>query len=330
MTPTTAEKNENPGTQAGGLLVCPCCHGDLAAVPEGLHCAACGIGFPIKDGIQRFVSPENYAASFGFEWQIHRRTQLDSLTGVSLSADRFFRETGWSRDELAGKRVLECGSGAGRFTEVICRTGAELYSFDLSLAVEANRGNNGSFPNLHLCQASLYEQPFRDAQFDYLLCLGVVQHTPDVERAFKGLFRCLRPGGKFCVDVYAWPSARLHPRAALRPLTRRLPPEMLYRTVRRALPPLLRLSAFLDRIPGIGRYARRLLPVTGPRAYLPITDPALWREWAVLDTFDWLSARYETPQSRRTLERWTRDLHLAEVEIDHDRASELFIVRGRK
>ena len=33
------------------ILCCPACKGDLSAVPEGLRCQACGLEYPIEDGI---------------------------------------------------------------------------------------------------------------------------------------------------------------------------------------------------------------------------------------------------------------------------------------
>ena len=33
------------------ILCCPSCHGDLAETPGGLYCQACGLLYPIEDGI---------------------------------------------------------------------------------------------------------------------------------------------------------------------------------------------------------------------------------------------------------------------------------------
>src|SRR5262245_22048348 len=121
-------------------------------------CGACGSRYQVRKGVPRFVPDQGYAGSFGFQWNKFRRTQLDSYTKLPLSSDRLFHVTQWSRD-LTGQTVLEAGSGAGRFSEVLLRTGATLYSFDLSDAVEANFENNGRAPNLRLFQASIYDVP---------------------------------------------------------------------------------------------------------------------------------------------------------------------------
>ncbi len=33
------------------ILCCPACHGDLVEGTDGLHCQACGLLYPIEDGI---------------------------------------------------------------------------------------------------------------------------------------------------------------------------------------------------------------------------------------------------------------------------------------
>ena len=83
---------------------------------------------------------------------------------------------------------MEAGSGAGRFTEVLLQTGAEVFSFDYSNAVEANLSNNGEKLNLHLFQGDILNIPFPEEYFDKVICLGVLQHTPDPEKAFISLF----------------------------------------------------------------------------------------------------------------------------------------------
>src|SRR5262245_4437144 len=163
---------------------------DIAAI----GCASCHACFPVRGGIPRFVPDDQYARSFGFQWNKFRRTQLDSHTGLPLSANRLFHVTQWPRD-LRGLRILEAGSGAGRFTEVLVATGATLFSFDLSSAVEANYESNGAAPNLSLFQGSIYDIPLPEDYFDKVMCLGVLQHTPDPERSFACLARHVKPGG---------------------------------------------------------------------------------------------------------------------------------------
>lgn len=176
---------------------CPDCAGELCFVPGmgggdvaegGLRCRSCGVSYSIIHGIPRFVAPENYAGAFGFQWNLHPKAQLDSRSGLPISRERFFEATQWPGD-MKGLRILEAGCGAGRFTEIACQTGAQVFSGDYSLAVEANLGNNGHFTNLYLFQGDIYKLPFPAGFFDKIFCFGVLQHIPDPEAAFACLAR---------------------------------------------------------------------------------------------------------------------------------------------
>lgn len=112
---------------------------NLRAILEGRLSPRCGgPPTPITCGIPRFVRDDAYATAFALQWNTFRRTQLDSVSGLPLTASRFWQNTKWHPDELVGKRVLEAGCGAGRFTEVLLSAGARVISFDLSAAIEAN------------------------------------------------------------------------------------------------------------------------------------------------------------------------------------------------
>lgn len=158
--------------------------------------------YMILDFIPRFVSESNYANSFGFQWNRFRETQLDSHSGVPISRDRFYRSTGWSPDDLKGKTVLEVGCGAGRFTEILLYVGAIVVALDYSNAVDACWKNHYLHPNLTVVQGDIYNLPFQGETFDFVFCFGVLQHTPDVKKAFMSLPSQLKKGGHLAVDVY--------------------------------------------------------------------------------------------------------------------------------
>jgi SAM-dependent methyltransferase len=308
---------------------CPSCQSPLepreprspAAV---LACPGCDLRFPIVRGIPRFVPAENYAGSFGYQWNVHRRTQLDSYTGLPISADRLFSVTGWPRS-MQGQVILEAGSGAGRFTEVLLATGAEVYSFDLSSAVDANYANNGRLRNLHLFQASIDRIPFPKRHFDKVMCLGVLQHTPDPEKSFSHLVEMVRPGGEIVIDIYALDAlALLQWKYVLRPITKRMNGERLYRTIERAVPLLLPTARVLGKL--LGRAGRRVMPIV-EYSHLGLT-PELNRQWAVLDTFDMYAPAHDHPRSLREVERWFAAAGLAEVTVR--RGPNGVVAKGRR
>lgn len=80
-----------------------------------------GRRYPIVKGIPRFVPAENYADAFGEQWNRFPKTQLDSHTGRIVSEERLARCMRGMLQKIPSKRVLEAGSGAGRFTAVRAR-----------------------------------------------------------------------------------------------------------------------------------------------------------------------------------------------------------------
>jgi SAM-dependent methyltransferase len=307
------------------FLVCASCRsGSLNLIEQGLQCGDCGTVFPIEREIPRFARNEDYAGSFGFQWNEHARTQLDSFTNKSISRDRLFETTKWPAD-LSGQNVLEAGSGAGRFTEVLVTTGAAIISFDLSSAVEANHLNNGNLANLLILQASILNIPVRPRSMDKVICLGVIQHTPDPGQAFSCLAGCVRPGGEIVVDVYA---ARLRSllswKYLLRPITRRMDSKKLYGLIERATPALLPLAEFLSRV--LGTFGPRLLPIVH---YTSLgLAPELARQWAVLDTFDMYSPAHDHPQTRAAVRSWFDAAGFVDVTVEYGLNG--VVARGRR
>lgn len=272
--------------------------------------------YEIRDFIPRFVPAENYASNFGLQWNRFRRTQLDSVSGVPISRDRFYRYTRWTPEELEGKRVLDIGCGAGRFAEIALKAGAHVVALDYSGAVDACRANLAAFPRLQVVQGDVFSLPFEPGQFDFVYCLGVLQHTPDVRRAFFAIPPMLRAGGRLAVDVYPWLLRNLMwSKYWIRPLTRRLPADRLFPLVEGATPSMLRVSRTVARIPLVGRYLRYMIPVVNYESVYPLSDAQL-EEWAVLDTFDMLAPAHDHPQRAATLSRWLDEAQLVDCEIE--------------
>jgi SAM-dependent methyltransferase len=305
------DSEETAGEVVSGRLVCQ----------SGQHC------YPIMQGVPRFVGSENYASNFGFQWNQFRRTQLDSCSGLSISRDRLLRQTGWSAKDFAGKTVLDVGCGTGRFAEVALSFGANVVALDYSSAVDACWSNLKASPRLNVVQADIYSLPIRRGCFDLVYCLGVLQHTPNVKRSFTSLLPLVKEGGLLVVDSYLWSLRSLcHPRFLLRVVTKRMRPEKLFPLVQSLAPSLLKLSRLVGRIPGIGRYLKRLIPIANYEGVYSLTERQLV-EWATLDTFDWLSPRYDQPQSPDILQQWFKEAGMTDIEVflaDH------LTARGRR
>ncbi len=274
-------------------------NGGLLISGDGGMNSECGHSYQIIRGIPRFVNAENYSDDFGSQWNMFQKTQLDSYTGLDNSEARLARCLRGNLGSLKGMKVLEPGSGAGRFTEILLKYGAIVHSFDYSNAVEANARNNGNHENLVLVQADIRKMPFPKADYDYVICLGVLQHTPNPEESIKSLWEMLRPGGALIADNYLWNLRFILP-----------PPfgvsEPIYRQLILRLPKNVRFK-FVKALTDfwfpwhwrfkdswlIQRILRRVSPV---HFYYPdflLSDRQMYYEWALLDTHDGTTDFYQ-------------------------------------
>lgn len=289
-------------------LACPACRSALRCDTESraadgevvsgrLVCEGCRAVYPIERRIPRFVPSENYAASFGYQWNKFRQEQIDADNGMRQSEARLWSETGWTPEWTRGRWILDGGCGAGRFLEVVSRSGeAESVGVDISSAIDAAAETVAGRSNVHLVQASLFALPFRPGAFDGAYCIGVIQHTPDPAAAVRGVADMVAPGGRIAVTAYERRRfTPLYSKYWLRPLTRRLTDRHLLTAIKVAMPVLFALSEVLFRIPVLGRVFQFVIPVANY-----VHDPAMTMrqryQWAILDTFDMLAPAYDAPQ----------------------------------
>lgn len=289
-----------------------------------IECTSCGTSYPVRNGIPRFVTSTNYTDAFGYQWNQHRVTQLDSYTGIPISRNRLSTVTEWP-SEMTDQLILEVGSGAGRFTEILVESGALVFSFDSSSAVDANWANHGMKGNLNLFQGDIFNLPLKKASFDKVLCLGVLQHTPDPEKTFKSLLLFIRPGGEIVIDIYTKRLISIIQwKYLLRPLTKRIDKKKLYRIVSFFVPLLLPLSISLRKL--AGRAGTRLLPIVEYSALGLSGD--LNKQWAILDTFDMYAPEHDHPQSLNTVKKWFEETDLQDVIVQYGRNG--IVGKGRK
>ena len=274
--------------------------GDALVAPSGER-------YPIVRGIPRFPegSSAAYTESFGVQWHLYAKTQLDSFTRTRLSRDRLERCLGDDVGSLQGKLVLEAGCGAGRFTEVLVAAGAMTHALDASAAVEVNAQNVGKAANYQVAQASLLEIPFPQQAFDVVLCLGVLQHTASPEESVRALYRMVKPGGLLVIDHYRYSWTTYFTGAFYtRLLLKRLPPATSHRIVAALVKTLFPLHSRLRSSPRhLRKLFRRMSPVIDYFNEYPGLTDELQYEFAKLDTFDSLTDHYKHLRSTQQIAR---------------------------
>ncbi|HTU65158.1 MAG TPA: class I SAM-dependent methyltransferase [Steroidobacteraceae bacterium] len=302
-------------------LVCPMDGGALAADAAALSCAA-GHRYDVRDSIPRLLDPaSNYAEAFGEQWKHYRETQLDSFTKTDLTRDRLRRCLGeplWARlnDPAERLQVLEVGCGAGRFTEVLLKLpGTAVTSTDLSSAVEPNQRNCPQDARHRIIQCDLNRFPFAKAQYDVVVCLGVVQHTQSSEGTIARLYEQVKPGGWLVIDHY--PRNLAHytrlGEHALRPFLKRMKPGTAVRVTEKLTRWFFPLHKAVRRVRPAQMLLSRVSPVLTYFQALPELDDRQQYEWAELDTHDSLTDWYKHVRTPGEIRRALTALGAADV-----------------
>jgi len=305
-------------------------------VREGDKFRLGGRDVPFRNGILRFTPDVSYATgNFSRLRERHARLQLDSANGTRDRLDTILARTRWPREFFRGKLVLECGSGAGPDTEVLLGLGASVVSVDIA-GVDVCRANVGDHPNSLIVQASIDDLPFREHSFDIVWCHRVLQHTPSPARTLDHILRFVRKDGAAFVHSYARSFHQMFSwKYALRPITRRMDPQTLYACVEACAPALFRFTSALHRVRPrrlaalLSRIAHHVVPVRNYRSSPQFAgkDDAYLIEFAIHDTFDCLSPRFDSPLSARAFReiaghRLARDFEVFE-------ASDVTLLRTR-
>lgn len=159
--------------------------------------------------------------AFGYEW-----TWASDYHAVNF-AD--WLPTGHVAQALfAGRVGLEVGCGAGRHAALAAGMAREHFAVDLSRAVDSAFARTRTLANCHVIQADAFHLPFRPGVFDYVFCLGVLQHLPDPERGFYALAELPGSRGILVVNVYqASRPVALFLLELVRKITTRLPNPVL-------------------------------------------------------------------------------------------------------
>lgn len=283
------------------ILCDPVTRGELKFSPA--HFSAGTRQYPIVRNIARFVSDDHYVGSFSFEWNTHKTTQLDNHRNDKSSEDQFRRKTGFSPEELNGKLLLDAGVGAGRFSEIASRWGANVVGVDLSYAVEAAYQNIGARPNVWIAQADIAALPFRHGSFDVIFSIGVLHHTPNTKEYFTKLVPFLKPGGTIVIWVYP-DNEEYAIRKAWVPIVNKIPPKLFYEWCRWFVP--------------WAQSPQRSAWAAAIRRVFPYSQEHLGMETDILDTFDGFSPRYHGIHSPESVEQWFEENGLVQVSRPSD------------
>ena len=116
---------------------------------------------------------------------------------------KLFLNPKFAIEHFQGKRCLDIGCGAGRWTRTLMALGAHVKSVDVSPNALKSTGRfNRDVEGLNLFDILERRRDLHEA-FDFTLCWGVVMCTHDPKLAFANVCRTVKPGGQLYVMVYA-------------------------------------------------------------------------------------------------------------------------------
>lgn len=102
-----------------------------------------------------------------------------------------------------GATLLDVSCGPGLLLAAACARGLTAVGVDLS--DEAARVARQAHPDALLAVALGEDLCFRDAAFDYVTCLGSLEHFGDIDQGLREMRRVAKPSARFCIMV---PNAR--------------------------------------------------------------------------------------------------------------------------
>lgn len=313
------------------ILACPFDQSSFSLRSGQLICRKNGHVFPVKKGIPRFVSNENYTASFGFEWQKWSRVQFETRNSdpaMKGYTRKFFQQiTTLTPKDVRGKIIVEFGCGPGRFLHLLKQDGATVVGLEMSSAIDVARKNLGEGNNVLLVQGDILHPPFKKNSFDTGFTIGVLHHTPDPVRGLAQLVSIVKPGGKIAVNVYSvngpynFQSLKIFRR--LYQGLKLILGEKIARSFALAYSyfsasVLYYPIALMELLPKFG-----LAISYGVRKYLIVVMMIKSAKWRVLDTFDALTPEIATTHTKVEVKNWLKNAGV--IKLQNTRGSTGFI-----
>ena len=102
-------------------------------------------------------------------------------------------------DVKSGGKLLDVGCGTGYLLKAADQRGLETYGVDI--AAEGVKIARKISPNSKIIMGKGEDLNFPDKFFDYVTCLGVLEHFLDIEKGIKEMVRVSKNEALFCIMV---------------------------------------------------------------------------------------------------------------------------------
>ena len=96
---------------------------------------------------------------------------------------------------LRGKRVIDCGCGAGEYVRALTALGADTWGIEYSAEKIGEAQRLGGLAEGRVAVGDIEAIEFADDHFDIALVNEVLEHVPRDDRGIREVHRILKPGG---------------------------------------------------------------------------------------------------------------------------------------
>jgi SAM-dependent methyltransferase len=184
--------------QLSQLLICPKCHGELTFKEEQIYCPACDTHYPLAGKIPVMFAD---SSNDGFGHDLYHAQLHGNIFERVFHTNRIATLLRLVTKELAlptDAQMLDIGCNTGPMLIPLRGRGYDIVGIDISVddvqQAECYLGDL-SLPANRLSVADGTSLPFRDASFDTILLVDILEHTDFPERIVAETKRLLRPGG---------------------------------------------------------------------------------------------------------------------------------------
>jgi ubiquinone/menaquinone biosynthesis C-methylase UbiE len=207
-------------TRSIDILCCPHCNGPLAVesgcenavtVAEGaLVCLKCGRGFPVKDGIVRFLEIEDMREADRRQENFRKRFYSHVYDISTLIEFAFCGGEKKARHECLDRldvkprsRILEIGIGTGSNLPYVSSSFQEGRFFGIDISASMIRYCRKKLDRWG-CPAEIFiaraeRLPFKEGSFDVVFQIGSINIFEDKRGAIEEMIRVSRPGTKVVI-----------------------------------------------------------------------------------------------------------------------------------
>ncbi|MFA6553091.1 MAG: class I SAM-dependent methyltransferase [Patescibacteria group bacterium] len=98
-----------------------------------------------------------------------------------------------------GGKLLDIGCGTGYLLRHAQERGLLTYGIDISIDGTKLAKKNSPYSEINISNGE--QVPYPDNYFDYITCIGVLEHFLDIHKGIDEMRRVARPRGKFCIVV---------------------------------------------------------------------------------------------------------------------------------